>query len=76
MLAGVPSAVVTRAKQILASLEAGAVKTAKPKKEEDNITFEDIAEESIKDKLRSIDLNTITPLEALSLLFELKKLAE
>lgn len=76
MLAGVPNAVVTRAKQILASLEAGAKKPAKAKKEDDNITFEDIAEESIKDRLRSIDLNTLTPLEALSLLFELKKLAE
>ncbi len=77
MLAGVPNVVVTRAKQILASLEASGVKrTAKPKKENDNISFEDIAAESIKEKLKNTDLNTLTPFEALSLLFELKKLAE
>jgi DNA mismatch repair protein MutS len=77
MLAGVPAAVVTRAKQILAFLEAsGTTKTVKAKKEDDNITFEDIAAESIKEKLKSTDLNTLTPFEALALLFELKKMAE
>ncbi|PKM63145.1 MAG: DNA mismatch repair protein MutS [Firmicutes bacterium HGW-Firmicutes-21] len=81
LLAGVPSGVVTRAKQILASLDGsdkGALKPGKAKKpsEDDNISFEDIAAAGIKEKLKHTDINTLTPYEALSLLYELKKMVE
>jgi len=37
------------------------------------LSFMDMGSNEIAEKLRAIDLNTLTPLEALSLLFELKK---
>ncbi|OGO88532.1 MAG: DNA mismatch repair protein MutS [Clostridiales bacterium GWF2_36_10] len=82
LLAGVPNAVVTRAKQILATLdgmEKVSLKNSKKQKDDninDNISFMDIAADSIREKLKNTDLNTLTPYEALSLLYELKKLAE
>lgn len=78
MLAGVPQKVVSRAKQILASLDGGAApgKGLRRREEpaDDNVTFADIAGDEIKEKLRGIDLNTLTPYEALTMLYELKKL--
>ncbi|MDD4165223.1 MAG: DNA mismatch repair protein MutS [Eubacteriales bacterium] len=75
LLAGFPSVVVTRAKRILSTLVGSAKKkkTIIAENQEDNITFEDIAADSIKDKLKNTDLNTLTPYEALALLYELKK---
>ncbi len=74
-LAGVPQAVVTRAKQILSSLSADApIVTGKKKQESDNVSFMDIASDEIRDKLASLDLNTLTPYEALTMLYELKKM--
>ncbi len=78
VLAGVPQKIVTRAKQILAQLNEGG--DSKSRRNEptpetnDNITFADIAGDQIKEKLRGIDLNTLTPYEALTMLYELKKL--
>lgn len=75
-LAGVPNAVVNRAKQVLAELlEAGAV-PKKPKEDEDDgsITFGDLSALSVADRLRNTDLNMLTPYEAMTLLFELKKM--
>lgn len=81
LLAGVPTSVVTRAKQILATLDGAEKDTVKKTKKQvdninDNISFTDIAADNIREKLKNTDLNTLTPYEALSLLFELKKLAE
>lgn len=80
LLAGVPSGVVTRAKQILASLskaESPTINKAKKQSNNDNnVSFEDLAADSIREKLKNTDMNTLTPYEALTLLFELKKLAE
>ena len=75
-LAGVPSAVVNRAKQVLAELlEAGFVPAkSTPAPESDNITFGDLSANAVADKLRATDLNLLTPYEAMTLLFELKKL--
>ncbi|MCH5183486.1 MAG: DNA mismatch repair protein MutS [Oscillospiraceae bacterium] len=76
-LAGVPSAVVNRAKQVLAELlEAGVAPMPKSDNitESDNVTFGDLSANAIADKLRETDLNLLTPYEAMTLLFELKKL--
>ena len=82
-LAGLPNEVIKRARQILASVEetsrAVAAATAKgaPKKEtarDDGVlTVEDCINEQIVTELRSVDLNTLSPLECMNLLFELKK---
>ena len=82
-LAGVPREVIKRAKEILAGIESGAgvVPSAPHKKEKEPehagmMSFESFSETEVCDKLRQIDLNTISPLEALNLVFELKKILE
>ena len=46
----------------------------KPKEENDQLYFIDEKSETIKKRLRSADPNTLTPIEALNLVYELKKL--
>lgn len=81
-LAGVPGEITRRAKEILAQLEGK--KEEKPKRsskkssDDDiismNMSFMDIAADEIKEKLRNTDINTLTPIEALNLIYEWKKL--
>ena len=80
-LAGIPRWVIDRAYEVLSSLEEGQavsearVKTrAKPKEESEQLYFIDEKAEAIKKRLRGADPNTLTPIEALNLIFELKKL--
>ncbi len=78
-LAGIPGEIIKRAKDILADVEAEAASPVKRTAKEDtstenNISFEDINNASIADKVRKCDINTITPIEALNFIFELKKL--
>ncbi|MBQ4353544.1 MAG: DNA mismatch repair protein MutS [Clostridia bacterium] len=87
-LAGVPADITRRAKEILAELEGkkaagkpigapgGAKKAAKA--EEDTVpmtlSFADAVADEIKEKLRRTDVNTLTPIEALNLIYEWKKM--
>ena len=75
-LAGVPNDVTRRAKEVLSMLENGnSVQKPMRKIEETNeITFDSFEEKEVCEKLRSCDINTLTPLEALNLIFELKKI--
>jgi len=85
-LAGVPDSVIKRAKEVLRTLEnSDGNGRGTPSKGKDNATSQeepsspqismlDIGINEAAEKLRSTDLNTITPLEALSLLFEMKKM--
>ena len=80
-LAGIPRWVIDRAYEVLSSLEDGQtvseakVKTrAKPKEESEQLYFIDEKAEAIKKRLRGADPNTLTPIEALNLIYELKKL--
>lgn len=78
-LAGIPNEIIRRAKEILRSLDSGdakAEKVRKPPEENSNITFDDFRADDVRRKLLNTDINLLTPLEALNLLFELKKLAE
>lgn len=80
-LAGVPDSVVKRAKDILKSLETGGEDSV-PKSirrrddASEQISMLDMTGNEITEKLRNTDMNTITPIEALNLLFELKKKAD
>lgn len=76
-LAGVPNDVVKRANKILNSLEKGDVKVKEPKEDKKqvegqldlyNLQFADIAHE-----LDKINLNELTPIEALNVLVKLKR---
>ncbi len=75
-LAGVPEPVVKRAKQVLAGLIENSAKPASRKasaEDDGNISFESICEERVIQKIKSLDINTLTPYEAITLLYELKK---
>ena len=77
-LAGVPNEVIKRAKEVLASVEqtAKAISSAdvKPKEVDDSIiTMDDYVNEQVIEELRAVDINTLSPYEAMSFLFTLKK---
>ena len=82
-LAGLPNEVITRAKQVLRSVEdtAKAVREAtdggetKKQNEPDDgqITFEETAGDMVIAELKAADLNTLSPFECMSFLFDLQK---
>ncbi|MBQ8848784.1 MAG: DNA mismatch repair protein MutS [Clostridia bacterium] len=77
-LAGLPNDVIKRAKEVLATVEktAKALSTSSAEKEEKDdslISFDDCINEQIIDELKNIDINTLSPYEAMSFLFDLKK---
>ena len=76
-----PNAVVNRAKSILKELEEKGVVTVvrtveAPKEDEIQLSFGSNASNEIVEKLKTVDVNTLTPIEALQMLYELKKEAE
>ncbi len=76
-LAGVPESVVRRARQLLTELEAGggsssAAPAAAPA--EDQLSLLDLGAREAAGRLRRVDVNTLTPIEALNLLYELRQL--
>ena len=76
-LAGVPNEVVKRAKTILGEIieQGGPVRPSTPKHEASvEMTIDDIGIYEIADRVKKIDLNTLTPIEAMNFIFELKKL--
>ncbi|MEG1191050.1 MAG: DNA mismatch repair protein MutS [Oscillospiraceae bacterium] len=77
-LAGVPDFVVSRAKACLRELESGIAAPA-PKKQaaaETQISFSNVAADEITARLQSLTLDTLTPIEAMNLLYEFKKKVE
>ncbi len=77
-LAGVPNDVIRRAKEVLRQLieqSAGPAIPAAPELNT-NITFDDFQADEVREKLLNTDVNLLTPVEALNLLVELKRLAE
>ncbi|MBO5653661.1 MAG: DNA mismatch repair protein MutS [Clostridia bacterium] len=85
-LAGVPNEVVSRAKEILASLEEGkelSMPKRGPAPKTESYAIPDMMAalaaseaEEVADRLRAIDLNTVTPIEALNLVYELKNVLD
>ena len=79
-LAGVPNEVVKRAREILKDIEEGshiAVGRNVTKKNDEADLFAGFmssVNDDVADKLRAIDINTTTPIEAMNILFELKKM--
>lgn len=80
-LAGVPEAVVKRAKVILKSLEENnpqpVVSVRKESADDDmQMSFGSSVNDEITDELKSLDVNTLTPIEAMSKLYELAQKAK
>ena len=76
-LAGLPEAVIAKAKGYLKELEESGAR-AVPKAEaaaDDQISLTDVGADQIRKTLLSTDLNSLTPIEAMNLLFELQRKA-
>ena len=73
-LAGLPGSVITRARQLLQELEAGAA-PAQPveKPEADQVSMLDMSGQAVCRELQKVAVETLTPIEAMSLLYELKQ---
>lgn len=78
-LAGVPSEVIKRAKEILHSIESGEIKLERPAEKSEEPAFDMLSmlasdiEHEAADRLRAVDINTLTPIEAINLIYDLKK---
>ena len=75
-LAGVPDKVVRRAKQVLQSLESGEAvtvpKNVAPPKREEPIQLTMLTKDGeVLRRLKNLDVNTLTPIESMNILFEL-----
>ncbi len=72
-LAGVPEAVIARAKTCLQELEAAAAAPKAEKTASDQISLGDIGADEVREALRKMDIYSMTPIEAMNALAELKK---
>ena len=76
-LAGVPNSIINRAKEILADLESEGKTPSHSRPtvdDEPQLTLLGTANSPVIDKIRQADLNTLTPIEAMNLLYELKNM--
>ena len=74
-LAGLPAAVVRRAREILAELEAGVTPVSRPAPvQDDQVSMEELSYQRIADTLRAINVETLTPIEAMNELYKLRKM--
>ena len=75
-LAGLPKEVIKRAKEVLATVEKTSRNLTTSNSNlndelESLITFEEITEKSVIEDIKKVDINSMTPVEAMNLLFEL-----
>ena len=77
-LAGLPDGVIQKAKGYLKDLESGAAKPelAPAAAADDQLSLTDVGGSEIAEMLLDVDLNTITPIEAMNLLYQLQKKAK
>ncbi|MBO5973697.1 MAG: DNA mismatch repair protein MutS, partial [Clostridia bacterium] len=81
-LAGIPDSVIKRAKEVLTEIEdkMGAVKepayTAVSYEEEDQVSFGSYAKDELIEKLKLIEPDVLSPIEALSMLYDMVKKAK
>ncbi len=76
-LSGIPKTVIDRAKKILKQTEEnGTVTYKKVREESSQMSFASQGAAEIADELRAVDVNTLTPIEALSVLSELSNKAK
>ena len=77
-LAGLPDALIGKAKNYLKELETEGVTAMAPTAgpaDAGQISFADVGSDEVRRILQNTDLNTLTPIEALNLLYDLQKKA-
>ena len=76
-LAGLPNEVVKRAREVLSSIEQAAAPAPAQSKgqahDDGAISLDDLVREQVAEELKAVDINTLSPYEAMSFLFELQK---
>jgi len=77
-LAGLPAAVITRARAILQELEdnGGKAPIIMPVQEDEQVSMLDLRSQQVCAALRAISVETLTPIEAMNELYKLKKMLE
>ena len=79
-LAGIPNVVIARAREILTELEeeGGSIRKEPVFKEqgEDQVSMLDLASQQVCNALSQINVETLTPIEAMNELYKLKKMLE
>ena len=78
-LAGVPTEIIKRAKEVLRSIEEKAPEKVGEKKtaeeiQDINMNFDDYFGMEVTNKLKETDVDTLTPIEALNLVYQLKQM--
>ena len=74
-LAGLPDKLIARARAVLKELESGAPKApATQKQTSDQVSLMDLQADAIREKLAAIQVETLTPIEAMNVLYQLKQL--
>ena len=82
-LAGIPDGVVARAKEILKGIESGEIETGgrgapaqeRFESEDGQLSLLPAGDSEVVRRLKELDVNTLTPIEAMQTLYELTKLA-
>ena len=76
-LAGLPDSIINKAKQYLHELESDGTEAYRLSPErDDQISLVDVGTDEVRKILESTDINSLTPLEAMNLLAELKSRAQ
>jgi len=76
-LAGLPKAVIVRAREVLAELEGRASQRSRARPREASLQIPLFSEESVLvEEVRGLDLDSMSPLDAITKLYELKRIVE
>ena len=77
-LAGLPAAVISRAREILEELESGKLETPAlaMKEPQEQVSMLDLTSRQVVSALSGISVETLTPIEAMNELYKLKKLLD
>ena len=81
-LAGIPEIIVSRARQVLKALEEGGEASAPPERNnqaapaEPQLSFASAAGEELLEELKNVDVNVLSPIEALGMLDQMVKKAK
>ena len=74
-LAGLPDRLIARARAVLKELEAGAPKAPVIQKSaSDQVSLMDLQADEIREKLSAVNVETLTPIEAMNVLYQLKQM--
>ena len=80
-LAGLPAPIISRAREILKELEEDgmvpcSVSASREQEPSDQVSMLDLTSQQVSDALRSISVETLTPIEAMNELYKLRKMLD